>query len=62
MMSDGRIVEHGTHDELMKLGNEYAMMVSAVSAENTNEKTTSTKYVLNNNFFSTEKCFVLVII
>ncbi|XP_046413794.1 ATP-binding cassette sub-family C member 5-like isoform X2 [Neodiprion fabricii] len=32
MMHDGRIIEHGTHDELMKLGNEYALMVTAISA------------------------------
>ncbi|XP_015521892.2 ATP-binding cassette sub-family C member 5 isoform X1 [Neodiprion lecontei] len=39
MMRDGKIIEHGTHDELMKLGNEYALMVAAISAESNTEET-----------------------
>lgn len=27
MMNDGKIIEHGTHDELMRLDKEYASMV-----------------------------------
>lgn len=36
MMSEGKIVEHGTHEELMRLDREYASMVKrgVVAAEN----------------------------
>lgn len=35
MMSEGRIVEHGTHEDLMRLDREYASMVksSIIAAE-----------------------------
>lgn len=32
-MEDGKIVEYGTHDELMKLGGRYATMVGLQSIQ-----------------------------
>ncbi|XP_024938073.1 multidrug resistance-associated protein 5 isoform X5 [Cephus cinctus] len=33
MLREGRIVEHGTHGDLMKLDKEYAMMIKTIQAE-----------------------------
>lgn len=33
MMSNGRIVEHGLHDELMEANNKYASMVKSMMSE-----------------------------
>lgn len=40
MMKGGKIIEHGTHDELMILSKEYALMVTSIPSDTEAEKST----------------------
>ncbi|XP_046735959.1 ATP-binding cassette sub-family C member 5-like [Diprion similis] len=58
MIHDGRIIEHGTHDELMKLGNEYALMVTAISANDETDFAMPMNEKIGPNLQSVDKCLL----
>lgn len=43
VMKDGKIIDHGTHEELMARGRDYAMMVQTISERGDEEKLSSTQ-------------------